>query len=140
MGISKKKKEGDFCTPSGKFNFESLLYRKDRIKNLRVNIPKVQIKKNYGWCDDPASNKYNKLIKFPFNYSAEKLFLKNNIYDLILVINYNRKPIIKNKGSAIFLHLTNRKYSYTKGCLAIRKKDFLNILPLIKKKTKLVIG
>ena len=74
MGISKKKKEVIFVHLLANSILESLLYRKDRIKNLRVNIPKVQIKKNYGWCDDPASNKYNKLIKFPFNYSAEKLF------------------------------------------------------------------
>ena len=40
-----------------------------------------------GWCDDPGSKHYNKLIKYPFDKSAEKLFLKN-IYDLILVINY----------------------------------------------------
>ena len=116
------------------------MYRKDRIKNLNVHIPKVQIKKNFGWCDDPTSKKYNELIKLPFNYSAERLFLKKNIYDLILVINYNRKPVIKNKGSAIFLHLANKKYSHTKGCLAVSKKDFLNILPLIKRKTKLIIN
>ena len=92
-----------------------------------------------GWCDDPTSNKYNRLIRFPFKKSAEKLFLKKKIYDLILVINFNRNPTVKKKGSAIFVHLTEKRFVPTKGCIAIQKKDFLKILPLIKKKTKLII-
>ena len=67
------------------------------------------------------------------------MYLKENIYDLILVINYNVNPILKNKGSAIFLHLANKKFGSTKGCIAIKKKDFLKILPSINKKTKIVI-
>ena len=42
-----------------------------------------------GWCDDPRSNFYNKLIKFPFKHSAEKLYKKEIAYDIVLVINYN---------------------------------------------------
>ena len=80
-----------------------------------------------------------KKFKLPFNRSAEKLFLKKKIYDLILVINFNRKPTVKNKGSAIFLHLIEKKFKPTKGCIAIKKKDFVKILPLITKKTKLFI-
>ena len=92
-----------------------------------------------GWCDDPASASYNNLIKFPFKKSAEKLFLKKKNYDLVLVINFNRKPVVKNKGSAIFLHLADKKFNATNGCIAIKKKDFIKILPLINKKTKLLI-
>ncbi len=92
-----------------------------------------------GWCDDSGSSSYNRLVKFPFKKSAEKLFLKKRNYDLILVINFNRKPVIKNRGSAIFLHLIDKRFSPTKGCIAIKKKDFIKILPLITKKTKLFI-
>tara|TARA_B100000945_G_scaffold151239_1_gene121336 strand:+ start:92 stop:583 length:492 start_codon:yes stop_codon:yes gene_type:complete len=139
-GISKNKYEGDLCTPIGKFTFEYLLYRKDKIKNLKTNIPKKVIKKNMGWCDDPKSEKYNKLIKFPFSYKAEKLFLNKEIYDLLLVINYNRNPVFPEKGSAIFLHIASKNFKPTKGCIAIKKKDFLKILPLIRKKTKIIIN
>ena len=45
-----------------------------------------------GWCDDPNSKKYNKLIKLPSNYKYEKLYKKENIYDIILVLNYNMNP------------------------------------------------
>ena len=61
-----------------------------------------------GWCDDPKSKQYNKLIKLPFDYSHEKLYKKENIYDIILVLNYNMNPIKKNKGSAIFIHVAKK--------------------------------
>ena len=138
-GISRDKREGDYCTPVGEFIFESLLYRKDRVKNFKTNIPKKIIKKNMGWCDDPSSRKYNKLIKFPFSGTAEKLFLRKKSYDLLLVINYNKRPVVPNKGSAIFLHIADKKFSPTKGCVAIKKNDFLKILQKIEKKTKIII-
>ena len=92
-----------------------------------------------GWCDDIRSKKYNKEINFPFKFGAEKLYRKNNIYDILINIKYNQNPIIKNKGSAIFLHLSNKKYKPTKGCIALQKKDLFKILPLIDKKTKISI-
>ncbi len=139
-GLTRKKTEGDLKTPRGIFNFKYILYRHDKIKNIRANIKKFKIKKNFGWCDDPKSKYYNKLISFPFKMSAEKLYLKKNIYDIILVINYNINPVKKNKGSAIFLHVATKNFSPTKGCLAIKKKDFLKILPLINIRTKLFIS
>ena len=138
-GISNSKKEGDNCTPVGKFTFEALFFRKDRVKDFKTKIIKREIKKKMGWCDDPKSKKYNKLITFPFSGRAEKLFLRKKNYDLLLVINYNRRPVIPYKGSAIFLHLANKKFTPTKGCIAISKKDFLKILPKINKKTKIII-
>ena len=139
-GLAFKKSEGDLKTPKGKFKFNFLMYRKDRIKKINCKIKKIKINKNMGWCDDSNSSYYNRLIKFPFPNKAEKLYLKRNIYDLILVINYNMRPIIKNKGSAIFLHIANKTFDPTQGCVAISKKDFLKILPLINKKTNLFIA
>ena len=139
-GIRSQKKEGDFATPKGKFKLGLLYYRKDRIKLPKCKIIKKIIKKNTGWCDDSKSRKYNREISFPFKYRAEKLYRKDKIYDLLIVIKYNYKPTIKKKGSAIFLHLTNKKYKPTKGCVAIAKKDFMKILPFINKKTKISIN
>ena len=79
-------------------------------------------------------------ISFPFKYGAEKLYRKDKIYDIFINIKYNHSPIVKVKGSAIFLHLTNKKYRPTKGCVAILKKDFLKILPSINKNTKISIS
>ena len=93
-----------------------------------------------GWCDDPKSKKYNKLINLPFNGNYEKLFKKENIYDIILVLNYNMSPIRKNKGSAIFIHIAKKNYEKTKGCIAIKKVELLKILKEIKINTRVKIG
>ena len=139
MGTTFSKKEGDLSTPKGLFKLGHLYYRKDRIKLNKCKIKKKIIRKNMGWCDDIKSKKYNREIFFPFKFSAEKLYRKDKIYDIFINIKYNYFPVKKNKGSAIFLHLTNRKKSPTKGCVAIEKKDFLKILPLINRKTKILI-
>ena len=92
-----------------------------------------------GWCDDPKSKKYNKLINFPYEFKSEKLFRKDNIYDVILVLDYNMNPVIKNKGSAIFIHVAKRNYQNTKGCIAIKKNKLLEILKVIKKNTRVKV-
>ena len=139
-GITISKKEGDLSTPKGVFKLGLLYYRKDRNKSLICKIKKRIIKKNMGWCDDSKCNRYNQEICFPFKYRAEKLYRKDNIYDLFINIKYNSHPIVKKKGSAIFLHITDNRYKPTKGCIAISKNGFLKILPLINKKTKISIN
>ena len=129
---------GDKKTPRGTFTLKSIFYRKDRVSKIKSTLLKKKIKKNMGWCDDTKSRHYNKMINFPFNLSAEKLWLKENVYDVVVVINYNLKPFIKKKGSAIFLHLTHN-YSPTAGCIAVKKKDFEVLLKIINKKTQIEI-
>ena len=138
-GIKKNKVEGDFCTPSGKFKIGKLYWRPDRVNLPKTKLSTKKIKKNMGWCNDSRSKKYNREINFPFKYSAEKLFRKDKFYDIFINIKYNQNPVRKGKGSAIFLHLTNKKYKPTKGCIAVLKKDLLKIIPLIDKKTKISI-
>ena len=139
-GIISSKKEGDLATPKGTFELGTFYYRKDNNKPLKCKINKKIIKEKMGWCNDSKSKKYNKEIIFPFKYGAEKLYRKDKIYDLFINIKYNFSPVIKEKGSAIFLHITDGKYKPTEGCIAIAKKDFLKILPLINNKTKISIG
>ena len=139
-GITHFKKEGDLATTKGTFRLGLLYYRKDRNKSLVSKIKKRVIKKSMGWCNDIGSKKYNQEIYFPFKYGAEKLYRKSKIYDIFINIKYNHSPVVKKKGSAIFLHLTNKKYKPTKGCIAILKNDFLKILPSISKNTKISIS
>ena len=139
-GIKDFKKEGDLATPKGLFKLGLLYYRRDRNKSLKSKLKKRTIKKDMGWCDDIKSKKYNQEIHFPFKHGAEKLYRKDNAYDIFINIKYNHCPTIKGKGSAIFLHLTNKKYKPTKGCIAILKKDYLKILPLINRNTKILIS
>ena len=138
-GIGVKKREGDLITPRGTFKITKLLYRKERVRNLKTNLKKNIIYKSMGWCDDARSKNYNKLIKLPFKYSFERLYRKDNIYDIILVLDFNMNPIKKYKGSAIFIHVAKNNYKKTKGCIAIKKKDLILLLRKINKRTKVKV-
>jgi L,D-peptidoglycan transpeptidase YkuD (ErfK/YbiS/YcfS/YnhG family) len=139
-GIGKKKREGDNVTPTGTFKIVKIYYRSDRVKKISSKLRLIEITKNMGWCDDPNSKNYNKLINLPSKYSHEKLFKKNNIYNVIVVLNYNMKPVIKNKGSAIFIHIAKKNYQPTQGCIALKKNDLLKLLSKIRKNIKIKIN
>tara|TARA_B100000941_G_scaffold289361_1_gene268188 strand:+ start:304 stop:804 length:501 start_codon:yes stop_codon:yes gene_type:complete len=134
-GIGNKIKEGDLITPKGQYKIKFILYRKDKINGIKTKLKKIAIKKNMGWCDDPKSREYNKLIKTPFNYNYEKIYRNDNTYDIILVLNFNMNPIRKNKGSAIFIHIAKKNYKKTEGCIAIKKTTLLKIIKNINTKT-----
>tara|TARA_Y100000768_G_scaffold100524_1_gene73453 strand:- start:113 stop:607 length:495 start_codon:yes stop_codon:yes gene_type:complete len=138
-GLAKNKREGDKKTPKGTFKIENLYFRKDRLKKPSTSLKCIEIKKNMGWCDDIRfSKKYNKLIKIEKKYGHEKLLRKDHKYDLLIPIKYNFKKPIIGLGSCIFIHLT-KNFKPTAGCVALKKKDFLIMLKLIKKKTKIKI-
>ena len=133
-GIGKKREEGDNITPKGSYKLLKLFYRSDRIPNFKTVLKKKKINKKMGWCDDVNNKNYNKLINLPSSFSHEKLFRKDNIYDLIIPINYNTKKIVKGKGSAIFLHVAKKNYEPTRGCIALKKKDLILLLKNIDNK------
>ena len=137
-GKTSKKIEGDNKTPKGFYALGPLYYRKDRLPKLSTKLKKIEIMKNFGWCDDVKSKFYNKPIKTNINVRHEKLYRDDKKYDLLIPIEYNSKKPKKNKGSAIFLHLTSN-YKKTQGCVAIKEKDMLILLNLINKKTKIKI-
>jgi len=137
-GKTTKKIEGDNKTPKGLYTLGPLYYRKDRLPKLSTILKKIEIMKNFGWCDDVKSKFYNKPIKTNINVRHEKLYRNDKKYDLLIPIEYNSKKPKKNKGSAIFLHLTSN-YKKTQGCVAIKEKDMLILLNLINKKTKIKI-
>mgnify|MGYP001192237021 FL=1 len=136
-GLVKNKIEGDRKTPIGTYSLGNLYYRKDRSPKPLTKLKCIPIKKDMGWCDDIKSKKnYNKLIKVNKEIRHEKLFRKDYKYDFMIPINFNTKKTKLGKGSAIFLHLT-KNFGSTLGCVAIKKKDFLILLKLINKNTKI---
>ena len=139
-GIKRKRKEGDNITPKGTFKITKIYYRPDKIKNIKTSLRKIKIKKNMGWCDDPKSKNYNKQIKLPSKFSHEKLYRKESVYDLFLVLDYNTNPVKKNKGSAIFLHITKGSYKKTKGCIALKRGDLTQLVSKIRKNTKIKVN
>jgi len=137
-GIKKHKIEGDKSTPKGLFSLGKLYYRADKVDKPITKLHLNKIKKKMGWCNDSKSRYYNSLIKINTKYKYEKLFRRDYKYNYILEINYNIKKI-PYKGSAIFIHLT-KNYKPTDGCIALNKKDFLILLKLINKKTRIKIN
>ena len=138
-GSTINKIEGDKKTPKGTYEIENLYFRKDRIKKPSTSLKCVEIKKDMAWCDDiHFPKKYNKILKIKKKIKHEKLKRKDNKYNLIIPIKYNFKKPIIGKGSCIFIHLT-KDYKPTAGCIALKEKDFLIMLKLINKKTKIKI-
>ena len=137
-GLNSNKIEGDKSTPKGLFKLKKLYFRKDRVGTPKCKLPKKIITKNIAWCDDPTHKKYNEEIFTLDKNHTEIFYRKNYIYNYLITITHN-KDKIPNRGSAIFLHLTEN-YKPTTGCIALKKKDFEILLKLIKKKTKIKIG
>ena len=91
-----------------------------------------------GWCNDVKSKFYNKEVKTNIKFTHEKLFRKDSKYDYLMVVKYNYTNTQKNKGSAIFIHLT-KNYSPTIGCIALKENDFLILAKILNKKSKIKI-
>ena len=138
-GSTNDKKEGDKKTPKGTYKIENLYFREDRKEKPSTLLRCIKIKKNMGWCNDIRfPKKYNKLIKIEKKIRHEKLKRKDYKYDLLIPIKYNFKKPITGMSSCIFIHLT-KDYKGTAGCIALNEKDFLIMLKLIKKNTKIKI-
>ena len=138
--MTRRKKEGDYKTPLGTFKIEELFFRKDRIKKPKTSLRVISIKQSMGWCDDiNHPKKYNQMIKINSKIKHEKLKRDDNKYDLLIPISYNRKNSKVGLGSCIFIHLT-KNYKPTAGCIALKKKDFLIMLKLLKKNSKIKIS
>ena len=137
-GLKKNKIEGDKSTPKGIFGLGKLYYRSDRVPKPETNLTTKKITKNLGWCDISNNKYYNQEVSSLKNVNKEKFFRKDNKYDYLIIINYNENKI-KNKGSAIFIHLT-RDYKATNGCVAVNENDFLILAKLINKKTHIKLN
>ena len=138
-GLTKNKVEGDKKTPMGTYSLGELFVRTDRIKSLKTKYKFIPIKNYMAWSDDPNDLEYNQLIETK-SYHKESLYRDDNIYNLILTINYNTNPVIPNKGSAIFLHVSTNDYKPTNGCIAIDVNDFIEILELLNTNEKINIS
>lgn len=129
-----EKMEGDGKTPIGLYALGKL-YSYDAA--IDTKLPFQQVDSLDKWIDDSTSNDYNKYVRGETNAkSFENLKLNSIDYKYCMVIEYNTKPVVKGKGSAIFFHVADEKYSPTSGCVAIAEKDMLQYLNWFKPKKK----
>tara|TARA_B100000989_G_C19480090_1_gene444743 strand:+ start:385 stop:897 length:513 start_codon:yes stop_codon:yes gene_type:complete len=138
-GIGKKTREGDKKTPIGIFRINYILYRKDKIRNLKCNFKKIPISHSTIWSTDSRDTMYNQMRKKGFYFEHEKMFRNDNCYDLVVVLDYNTKLTKKFKGSAIFLHCKEKNRNFTDGCIAMNKHELLEILKILPKSCKIII-
>lgn len=127
-GLGVRKREGDGKTPVGAWGVRCVLYRADRVQPPQTPLDVIATEPDMGWCDAPDHNKYNQLVTFPFDASAETLWREDHLYDLVLVLGFNDRPVIRGHGSAIFMHLAKTDFSPTEGCVALRENDLRQVL------------
>ena len=137
--LKKDKVEGDGSTPRGKFVIGTLYGRSDRVQKPNTKLFCKPINKKMAWCNDSKSKFYNKEIKVNKKNKFEKIYRNDYKYNYLILLKYNYINPKKNKGSAIFIHLT-KDYKKTAGCIALSKKDFLILAKLINKKSKIIIN
>ncbi len=156
-GVRNDKQEGDQATPAGQFPIQAIFYRPDKLTHDEIAIVQKMGQRGFkvqaltpddGWADDVNSTYYNQHIKISsFNGqqlpSHEKLWRDDDVYDLIAVIGYNDHPVVKGKGSAIFVHVARLvgpgQYGPTVGCVSLAKEDLLAIFKTIPPRSQINI-
>jgi L,D-peptidoglycan transpeptidase YkuD (ErfK/YbiS/YcfS/YnhG family) len=139
-GVSASKREGDGATPIGNWPLRQVLYRPDRGMRPVTSLQTAPMKPTDGWCDAPTDPNYNRMVRHPYPASAEHLWRRDTIYDLIVVVGYNDAPVVPGNGSAIFLHIARPDYSPTAGCVAFSRRDLVTILGLLSPASRLVVS
>ncbi len=136
-GVREDKVEGDAATPAGEFPLRRIYFRNDRLVLPKVRLPARPIAEHDGWCDDPRSPSYNRLVRIPNEWSHETMWREDELYDVVVVVGYNDDPPEGEWGSAIFLHIAREDMSPTRGCVAFAREDLLELLPLLTPNTRL---
>jgi L,D-peptidoglycan transpeptidase YkuD (ErfK/YbiS/YcfS/YnhG family) len=139
-GVSTAKREGDGATPIGTWPLRQVLYRPDRGMRPVTALQTAPMKPTDGWCDAPTDPNYNRMVRHPYPASAEHLWRRDSIYDLVVVVGYNDAPVVPGKGSAIFLHIARPDYSPTAGCVAFSRRDLVTILGSLSPASRLVVS
>jgi L,D-peptidoglycan transpeptidase YkuD (ErfK/YbiS/YcfS/YnhG family) len=127
-GIRRDKQEGDGATPSGTLPLRRVLYRADRVARPNCAVPVEPLAPNDGWCDDPTHPDYNRMIRLPHPARHEALWRDDAVYDLIGVLGWNDRPVVRERGSAIFLHVARPDFAPTEGCVALGLPDLRDLL------------
>jgi L,D-peptidoglycan transpeptidase YkuD (ErfK/YbiS/YcfS/YnhG family) len=138
-GIFALKREGDGATPLGRFPIRQVLYRADRMPRPRTRLPIHAVRAGEGWCEDPGDRNYNRLVRRSPRARIDSLSRADHLYDLVLVLGYNDRPLVRGRGSAIFLHLTRSGYSPTEGCIALIRHDLIMLLAQLRRGSAIVV-
>jgi L,D-peptidoglycan transpeptidase YkuD (ErfK/YbiS/YcfS/YnhG family) len=133
------KREGDGCTPLGRWPVRGALLRPGRVRlDQPLQVPWRWTRPGDGWSDDPADSCYNRPVQLPRARSAERLQRDDEAYDIIVVLGHNDAPPVPGAGSAIFFHIWMEARP-TEGCVAIDPQEMRRLLPLLMPDTVMEI-
>lgn len=121
------KKEGDGKTPTGVFPLEFVFGYNETIN---TQMPYRQATETDIWVDDAQSDDYNKWVRKTETKAAsfEEMKRKDDLYKYGIVVGYNTQPIVKGRGSAIFVHIRAENNIPTSGCVAMAEEDLVRII------------
>lgn len=139
-GILTDKREGDGGTPRGVFHAVRLWWRADRHPRPHTGLPVRRIATTDAWSEDPADRRYNQPIRIGDGEPGDRLMREDHLYDFIIEIDHNTRPIIPGRGSAVFLHLARENFEPTAGCVGMRREAMLRLLARIGPQTRILIG
>lgn len=122
-GVRADKREGDGATPAGLLALRRVYYRADRGPIPAAAVPIEPLAADDGWCDDAGHADYNRPVRLPHGARHEVLWRDDALYDVIGVLGWNDAPVLRGRGSAIFLHLARADYAPTEGCVALAGAD-----------------
>ena len=114
-----EKREGDGATPLGLWPIRAALLRPDRVAAPATRLPWRWLRPDDGWSDDPADPAYNRPVRLPHAFSAERMWRDDGAYDVVLVLGHNDAPPVPGLGSAIFWHFSEGRP--TAGCIAMER-------------------
>lgn len=140
-GTTVFKREGDGATPA-----EQVLrplwtfWRPDRGRRPAAALPVSPIGPDDGWCDAPDHPAYNQPVRLPFAASHERLWRDDGLYDICVVLDWNTRPgRVRNRGSAVFVHLARPGYRWTEGCIALSRLHLEWLLARIDERTRIFV-
>ena len=122
------KREGDGASPAGVWPIRRVLWRPDRGPAPTAAFELAPIAPDDGWCDEPSDPAYNRPVRLPYPASAERMWLEEGLYDVVVVLGHNDDPVVPGMGSAIFLHLARADFGPTEGCVALARPDLEALL------------
>ena len=138
-GVIQRKREGDGASPRAVLYAVRGFWRRDKRWRPRCLLPMRPIRPGDGWCEVPGDRNYNRLVKKPYAASHEDMMRKDDLYDVVLDLDWNRRPRKQGAGSAIFLHLARDEGGPTAGCIGIFRKRIDFVVGKIGPKTRIVI-
>lgn len=129
-GVRVDKQEGDGATPAGVLVLRRVFYRADCGPPPECAVPIEPLAPDDGWCDDPSHADYNRMVRLPHDGRCEALWRSDRVYDVVGVLGWNDAPVVRGRGSAIFLHVARADFSPTEGCVALALADLRRVLAL----------